>query len=97
MADLDAACVLHVGGDAPVTAAGCAQVAHYCESALFSLVLDQRSILADPPAEWPIAAEILPGAPLMALGIANPLADSLALELGDRGQNGQDELGDAVA
>ena len=67
MADFDTAGILDVGGDSPITAAGRAQVAHFGESALFCLVLDQRAILADPPAERPIAAEILPGAPLMAL------------------------------
>jgi hypothetical protein len=30
-------------------------------------------------------------------GVANPLADSLALELGDRSKDRQDELGDRVA
>ncbi len=67
MADFDTAGILDVGGDSPITAAGRAQVALFGGSALFCLVLDQRAILADPPAERPIAAEILPGAPLMAL------------------------------
>ena len=71
MADLDAAGVLDVGGDTPVTVPRRAQAGHFGKSALFGLVLDQRAILADPPAKWPIAAKVLPGAPLVALGVAN--------------------------
>jgi hypothetical protein len=66
MADLDTVGILDVGGDGPITAAGRAQVTHFSKCSLFCLVLDQRALLADPPAERPIAAEILPGAPLMA-------------------------------
>jgi hypothetical protein len=54
MADLDAAGVLDVGGDPPVAVPRRAQIAHLSKSALLSLVLDQRAILADPPAEGPI-------------------------------------------
>jgi hypothetical protein len=54
MADLDAAGVLDVGGDAPVAVPRRAQIADLSKSALLSLVLDQRAILADPPAEGPI-------------------------------------------
>src|SRR4029077_6438232 len=97
MADLDTVGILDVGGDGPITAARRAQVTHFSKCSLFCLVLDQRAFLADPPAERPIAAEILPGAPLMALGVADSLTDPLTLELGDRGENGQNELGDAVA
>jgi hypothetical protein len=81
MADPDAACVLDVGGDLPVTAASRAQVAHFGEGALFGLVLGQRAILADFPPERSVAAEILPGPPLMALGVADALADPLTLKL----------------
>ena len=79
MADLDTVGILDVGGDGPITAAGRAQVTHFGKCSLFSLVLDQRTLLADPPAERPIAAEILPGAPLMALGVADPLSRSAFL------------------
>ena len=89
MADFDTVGILDVGGDGPITAAGRAQVRHFSKRSLFCLVLDQRAILADLPAERPIAAEILPGAPLMALGVADPFTDPLPLELGDRGENGQ--------
>ena len=66
------------------------------ERSLLVLFLDQNAIRADFPAEWPIAAEILPGSPLVSLSVANPLADPLALELGDRREDREDELGDAV-
>src|SRR6266849_5384260 len=97
MADLDAAGVLDVVGDAPVTVPRRAQVTHFGKSALFGLVFDQRAILTDPPTERPIAAEVLPGALLVTLRVANPLADPLALELGDRREVREDELGDAIA
>jgi hypothetical protein len=41
-----------MGSDAPVTAA---RRAHFTKGALLGLVLNERAILADPPAEWPIA------------------------------------------
>ena len=44
-------------------------------------VRDQRAILVDLPTEGSLAAEVLPGAPLMTLGVADTLADAFPLEL----------------
>jgi hypothetical protein len=71
----------HALGDGPIAHALRPKRLHLGERSLLVLFLDQGAILVDPPAEGPIAAEVLPGAPLVALGVANALADPLALEL----------------
>src|SRR6202007_1015852 len=62
---------------------------HLGEGSLLVLFLDQNAILADFPSEGPVATEVLSGPPLMALGVANALADPFPLELGDRSEDGE--------
>jgi hypothetical protein len=44
-----------------------------------------------------MAALVLPRAPEVALGVLDALRDQRPLELGDRAQNGGDQVGDPVA
>ena len=69
---------------------------HISKRPLFRLVFDQNVIFANPPSEWTVTAKVLPAAPLVALGVENSSAEPLPLEFGERDQDGQDELGDAV-
>ena len=60
--------------------------------------LDQRAaVRGEAPAEGHAAAEIVAAAPLVARYLDDSLARAVALGLGDGGQDGEDQLADAVA
>ena len=84
-------------GDGSIACAVRTKDAHLDQTRLLVLILEKCAVLADLPSERSFAAEVFPGALLMSLGIANPLGGSLALELGDRSEDRQHELGDVVA
>ena len=61
--DRDAEFGAHALGDCPIAHALRPKRLHFGEGSLLVLFLDENAILTDPPAEWPITAEILPGSP----------------------------------
>ena len=90
MADLDAVGLLDLRRYGAETGAGDPHFSHIGKSALFRLVLHQHAILADPPSEWAVTAEVLPAPPFVALGVADTLTNTLPLEFGDRGNDRQE-------
>jgi hypothetical protein len=64
---------------------------------LFRSIRHKCAVIADPKTEGDDPAEVAVALVLVPLDLSDTFADAVAFGLGDRGQDGEDQLADAVA
>ena len=88
---------LHRLGDGPQGLSLPAQRDHFPDGLLLGRDLDQLARFAPPEPKWDLSTEIPPARFLIGFYLPDPLADAVALGLGERGGDRQKQLGQAVA
>ena len=87
----------HGVGDRPQCLPLRPQALHFADRLLLALVGDELAGLADAVAERRGPAEVAPASLLVGLHLPDPLADAVALGLGEGGGDRQEQLRQAVA
>jgi hypothetical protein len=85
------------GRDRAQRRAAAAHLRHAPDRPLLLGHLNQLAGTTDAPAEGDDAAQVAPPRPLVGLHVCDALADAVALGLGHGGEDGEDQLRDAVA